>query len=70
MIVSDVGRVTDYETPEEAFRAWVFTGNCPCCFPEWKFSELDIQGTTVLDWREKYSAWAMYDEIQREEDDE
>lgn len=53
---------------KEAYKKWVFEGNCPCCFPDWEYG--DEAYYMIGTWMDEFQAWAVYDEIQGEYDDE
>ena len=53
---------------KEAYKKWVFEGNCPCCFPDWQYPGVDTPD--VWDWMLEFNAWAVYSEIMAEYEDE
>ncbi len=48
----------------EQFQKWIFEGECPCCFPDWEFPEIDT--TDVWNWIEEFNAWEVHEDIMRE----
>ena len=53
---------------KEAFKKWVFEGNCPCCFPFWDY-EPD-PSYRMSDWMDEFQAWDVYSEIRKEYEDD
>lgn len=46
---------------KEAYKEWIFQGNCPCCFPDWEYSGVDA--SDVWGWADEFNAWGVYEEI-------
>lgn len=52
---------------KEAYKKWIFEGNCPCCFPYWEYPGVRVDRTWR--WADEFRAWDVYAEIQEEDED-